>query len=137
MTASHSIQVDPWTSIVTITIGGFFDAAALTVLIADREQTYKQLRCPPNMHVTLCDVTDCKLQAQDIVAGFRHMMADPRRRSRLLAFVVGDSLVRMQIRRLVAGRDDVRTFADRDEALAWLREPDATVQTISAAGRRA
>jgi hypothetical protein len=128
MEASHSINVDPSTSTVTITVTGFFDQPALMRLVADREEAYKKLRCPPNQHVTLCDVSDCALQSQDMVAGFRQMIADPRRRSRRLAFVVGSSLARMQIRRMIAGRDDVLCFVDRNEAAAWLREPDGAAR---------
>lgn len=79
----------------------------------------------PSAQVMLCDISDMKIQSQDIVAAFARVMGDPRYAGRRVAFVVSGTLARMQLMRIISGRT-VAIFATTREAEAWLF--DATAQ---------
>ena len=70
------------------------------------------------------DLTDCQLQSQTITAAFKAIMADGATRSCRMAFIFGDSPTRMQIRRILAERDDIGLFVDEASAMAWLTEAE-------------
>jgi len=123
MAASHSIDVDP-RGVVRYTLAGFFDQTSLASLRAERAAKLPLLETPPNQHVTLCDVSQCAIQLQEVLAILRTMLADPRWQARRLAFVVGGALARMQVRRVVPIMPNVRWFDDRPSAEAWLEEAD-------------
>jgi hypothetical protein len=89
-----------------------------------RSRAHAELTCPPNRHVTLVDVSALKLQAQAVLPAFMTQIADPALRSRRLAFVVGGSLARMQVRRVTV-RDDLFTATTIAEAEAYLFAGDA------------
>ena len=123
MAASHSIDVDP-RGVVRYTLAGFFDQTSLASLQAERAAKLPLLETPPNQHVTLCDVSQCAIQSQEVLAILRTMLADPRWQARRLALVVGGALARMQVRRVVPIMPNVRWFDDRPSAEAWLEEAD-------------
>ena len=91
----------------------------------DREKAFDQLTCAPNAHLTLVDVRNCLLQPQALAAGFQQLMSQSAKRSRRMAFVFGASPARMQVRRILAERDDIALFLDEAEAMRWLTEPEA------------
>lgn len=68
----------------------------------------------------MVDLTDCLLQPQVLASAFQQLMADQRTRSRRMAFVFGASPARMQVRRILAQRDDIGLFVTETEAMAWL-----------------
>ncbi len=74
----------------------------------------------PEHHITIIDVTEFKIQSQPIADGFAAMLSNPAIRSNKLAFVLGDSPVRMQLRRMIG--DNAKLFDDMDSARAWLSE---------------
>ena len=77
------------------------------------------LRCGRNEHVTLVDIRAMKIQAQEMVSAFRAMIVAPETRARRLALVVGNSTVRMQVRRLVVS-PDIACFDEPTAAEFWL-----------------
>ena len=119
MQATQTIRVDPQQKLVAITLTGFFDAAGATQLAIDAKAAIDSLAGPRNQHLTLIDVSDCKLQSQDVVAAFQNALGNPLYTSRRLAFVTDSSLSRIQVRR-VLNRDTARWFGNRREAEAWL-----------------
>lgn len=119
MDAIYKVEVDPVGNIVRHYLAGFFQPIDVEMHVAARDAAHEQLTSGPNEHVTLVDVRDMKIQQQDIVKAFSSVLADPRHRSRKLAFVVALSLARMQLLRATASRD-ARYFTDIDEAEAWL-----------------
>ncbi|MDM7955616.1 hypothetical protein [Blastomonas sp.] len=119
MDAVYTIEVDPIRNIVRHYLAGFFEPADVERYVAARNAAHAQLTSGPNQHVTLVDVRDMKIQQQDIVKAFGGVLADPRHRSRKLAFVVALSLARTQLQRATVSRD-ARFFTSRDEAEAWL-----------------
>lgn len=119
MNAHFSITVDPTIHLLSIRMGGFFSQADVGAFDADLRQKVPTLNCGPNEHITLVDVTEMRIQLQDIVAMFAKIVSTPQHRSRRLAFVTGSSLARMQTRRLT-DRPDVEFFTDHDAAKHWL-----------------
>lgn len=121
MSATFSIHVEPERDLVRIRMAGFFTEADIEDFLAARCNAHRQLRCAPNAHLTLNDLSGMKIQAQDIVAAFQSMLASPDYRSRRLAFVTGSTLARGQLLRAATGRY-VRCFDDAATAEAWLFE---------------
>ncbi|NIJ65416.1 hypothetical protein FHR20_002378 [Sphingomonas leidyi] len=119
MSADFTIDVDPARDLVRIRMGGFFTSADIDAFLAERARAHAQLTCGPNRHLTLNDLRDMKIQAQESVEMFRAMLADPAHRSRRLAFVIGRTLARTQLQRAL-DRRIARCFDDPWAAEAWL-----------------
>jgi hypothetical protein len=125
MLANFSIDVNPARDLVAIRMSGFFAAADIERFLAARAAAHARLRCGPNQHVTLNDLTAMKVQSQEAVAAFAAMLSAPAYRSRRLAFVVSRTLARTQLLRALNGRD-ARCFEDSAAAEAWLFAPEIT-----------
>ncbi|THD36061.1 MAG: hypothetical protein E7773_08995 [Sphingomonas sp.] len=129
MTAHFTVAADPARDLVRIKMSGFFTPADIDAFYAARAAEHAKLTCGRNQHLTLNDLRDMKVQAQDVVAAFQSLLADPAYRSRRLAFVVSRTLARSQLMRAL-DRRVARCFEDAREAEAWLLAPDA--DTIAA-----
>ncbi len=119
MEARFSIANDVAHGLMRITMSGFFEPADIARFVAERDAAFRQLKTRPNEHLSLVDIRAMDIQASESVMGFQQVLADPRYRSRRIAFVVGRSLAAMQIRRAAKGRD-TQFFDELDEAEAWL-----------------
>ncbi len=128
MEARFSIANDVAHGLMRITMSGFFEPADIARFVAERDAAFRQLKTRPNEHLSLVDIRAMDIQASESVMGFQQVLADPRYRSRRIAFVVGRSLAAMQIRRAAKGRD-TQFFDELDEAEAWLlaTPPQATL----------
>jgi hypothetical protein len=126
MSDKFSISVDPRHGLVSIVMKGFFSRKDLDAFVEARREAHSALGWPRNAHVTLNDVREMKIQAQDTVDSFQRILADPEYRSRRLAFLVKATLARLQLERALAGRADARCFEDLAEAEAWLFEEERT-----------
>lgn len=123
MEAAFEIDVDPVASLVKMKLSGFFTAESFAALVAARAVAFRRLRCGPNQHLSLTDIRAMKIQSQEMVATFSTMLADPKMRSRRLAFVVASSLARIQLQRAVGSRE-ARFFTDPVEAERWVLTGD-------------
>lgn len=124
MSANFHVEADPTRDLVRIRLSGFFTADDIEAFLEARRLAHAQLRCGPNRHLTINDVTDMKIQSQDIVAAFRDMLSAPEYQSRRLAFVTGPTLARSQLMRTLVNRN-ARCFDDQAAAEAWLFSKDA------------
>ncbi len=106
-------------NLIRLTMGGFFDGATIQQLRAELVEAVASLSCPPNDHVTLCDIRQMDIQSQERVGDFSRLVGSEDLRSRKLAFVTAKSLARLQAKRLTS-REGVDFFTDIDTALAWL-----------------
>ena len=70
--------------------------------------------------VSVCDYTRAGTQSQDVAEAMETMMRHPGVRSRRIGIVTGSALARLQARRLLAERPEVRFFDSREEALEWV-----------------
>jgi hypothetical protein len=134
MNADFSFDIDQPQGLVRITMAGMFTLADVRAFAEARREAHAALGWPKNAHLTLNDVREMKIQPQDTVCAFYKMLADPDYRSRRLAFVTAPTLVRGQLVRALAGRDDARCFDDPAAAEAWLLAEDADAPALRAAG---
>jgi hypothetical protein len=127
-----SIAVDPATAFVRIKLRGLLTVADVAEFANAQLAAYAGLAAAQGRHRTLCDVSECKIQLQEVVQAFRQLLADERLMSSRMAFVVGKSPARMQIRRLIL-RETCRFFETAAEAERWLQSdpcPSATEQMM-------
>jgi hypothetical protein len=127
MSASYTVTIDPRLGLLRITLGGFFELTDVEALETEKKAALVQLGRQRNGHLTLVDVSECKLQAQTVFGAFQSAIGDPRYMARRLAFVTGSSLVRMQVRRMTS-RDNMAFFTTIADAEAWLFEPVAALR---------
>jgi len=113
------IEADRRASLIRLTMGGFFDSATIGDMRAQLVTAIGSLTCPPNEHLTLCDIRGMDIQTQDRVEEFSRLVGSDDVRSRRLAFVTARSLARLQAKRLSA-RADVEFFSDLESAHDWL-----------------
>ena len=119
--ARFSVRADPDRDAIFVTLGGFFTPADVAAFSDAWWAAQTELRCGPNMHLTLCDIVDMNIQTQDVVNAFAEVVRHPTRHSRRMAMIVGVSLARLQAKRLPQPeRRDVAYFYDRAEAERWL-----------------
>ena len=120
MNDKFSISVDRRFGIVRIAMRDFFTREDLDAFVEARRKAHEELGWPRNAHVTLNDVREMKIQAQEIVDEFQRILSDPQYRSRRLAFVAKATLARLQLERGLAGRPGTRCFEGPAEGEAWL-----------------
>ena len=124
MDANFSIQVGVGLSLVRITLRGFFEPADVARFVAARDLAHQQLRCGPNEHLTLVNITDMQIQSQESVIEFQRVLSTPETASKRIAFVVAKSLARSQIQRAAQARS-AGYFQSTEEAEHWLLTGDA------------
>ena len=126
MHRGFSFEVDARRNLVRFVLTGLFTPDDVTDFLEERRKAHAKLTCPPGQHVTLTDLRAIKILPQETVMAWTAHLTDPQTRVRRLAFLVGQTLVRNQLTRALAGRDSRRTrcFTDLAEAEAWLMEED-------------
>jgi len=124
MSAGYTFDVDPSRNYVRLRMHGFFTPEDLPAFIAARREAHVRLTCAANAHVTLNDIRELKIQSKEIVDGFSRMLGDSAYHARRLAFVITPGLLRTQVMRALAGRDDARCFESKRNAEAWLFVPN-------------
>ena len=118
--ASFSIELDPPRHLVRIRLCGFFSAADIARFQTELLLVHRRLGCGRRgQPLTINDISGMAIQSQDVVARWSAFLADPAHRSRRLAFVVASTLARMQLQRVIGGRD-AKVFTDPTEAERWL-----------------
>ena len=71
LSASVDITVEPALNLVTYTLAGFLDAESVGKVGNARGAAMAQLRCPRNTHLTVIDISRCKIQSQEVIAAFK------------------------------------------------------------------
>ncbi len=135
MEDKFTIQADPASGLVRITMSGLFTLDDVGAFYEKRRKAHGQLGLPRNEHLTLNDVRALKILPQETLAAFCNMLADPDYHSRRLAFVVGPTLLRGQILRALAGRENARCFNHVEDAEDWLLEGQSAAQPVRRAVR--
>jgi hypothetical protein len=125
METSYEIAVDRRRSMLRIRLAGFFQIEDVARFAERKRAAHGDLRSPPNMHTTLVDIAECKIQPQQVVGAFAALIGETRYRARRTAFVTGSSLATMQVRRMIGGQPDMRLFTDMAIAEAWLQDQAA------------
>lgn len=118
-TPSFQINTVAEQRFVHITLGGLFGLDDVVAFATAQREAYKSLPTPVTDHVTLCDVSQCRIQLHPVVEAFRALLNQRALMGARIGFVVGQSSARMQLRRLIS-RDNAKVFDDVAEAKAWL-----------------
>jgi hypothetical protein len=119
MMGHYSISINRAARLVRIELRGLLtlqDVHDFAVAQANAYRIQFGTRC---QHLTLCDVSECNIQVQEVVEAFRTLLRDESLMSKRMAFVTGKSSAKMQIRRLI-DRDSCRFFEDAGTAELWL-----------------
>lgn len=119
MAGHFTIEIDSPRKLLRVCLSGFYSVEDVERYHAAVDEASIALGGPPSRQRMICDVTEMRIQAQDVVAAFQKVMGDPKYRARRVAFVVASSLARMQVQR-VAGNRDTQLFDNAGEALEWL-----------------
>lgn len=138
MSASYSVRIEPENNLLVATLFGFFSVEDMTSFRNDLLSGIEGLKCRPGQHLALHDIRDCKIQSQEVVNALRAMSDEKHVVARRLAVVAGDSLMRMQLNRILVGRDS-RVFKDLVSARHWLlakSKPAAQVKAVAHEGAR-
>lgn len=123
MNAAYAFTVDPARSCIRLRMGGFFTPADMPGLLAARSGAHAQLLCLPHEHITLIDLRDMKIQAQEMVEAFAGMLSNAGFHGRRLAVVVSPGLLRTQVRRIIQEHAGVQIFESLRMAEAWIFSP--------------
>lgn len=119
MRAEFTIVPDRHNNLMRVKLAGFFTQQDVASFANAYREGLGQLN--GYGHLTLADIREMAIQAQDIVIAFADFMASPTTRSRKLAFICGSTLARLQAQRLTT-RADVQFFQSAFAAEAWLLE---------------
>lgn len=120
MSASFRIVGHKTTGLLDVTLGGLFEYGDIQRLQTALIDEVGRLGCAPGTHRSIYDIRDCKIQSQDVVQRLRKLSDRPGRVACKLAIVVGPSLMRMQLRRIIGEERAMQTFDDRPAALSWV-----------------
>ncbi len=71
----HAVSCDPHRNLIRITLSGLFTVADVDAFRRDLIARHAELTCPPNQHVSLCQLTSMKIQPQEVVAAFAAVAA--------------------------------------------------------------
>jgi hypothetical protein len=125
MTADFTIDLDPARRLMTVRMSGFYTLADVQRYAdAVREATAKLGGAPEDQRM-INDITEMKIQSQEIVEAFRRFMGDPRYSRRRVGFVVTSTLARQQLQRTIGSRE-ARVFTDIADAERWVFAEDRT-----------
>jgi hypothetical protein len=118
---NFSITVDKGRDYIEVRLIGFLGMQT----VAEFDEAYRaakaRLGADRSCHITLIDISELKIQAQNVVSDFALMLSDPAIHSARLAFVTGDTPAKMQLRRIIG--DNAALFDTMDEARNWLLQP--------------
>ena len=99
--------------------------------MAEEQAAAANMGCSAGDHVILVDTTELKLQSQEIFSACQQFIDSAPRKARKIALVVGQSVSRMQARRLMSSKR-LGTFGSTAEAMDWLLERGQTLEAASA-----
>jgi hypothetical protein len=118
---NFSVNVDPLRDYVEVELRGFLDPQTASDFNDEYRIAKARLSANRNRHITLINVSELKIQAQNVVSDFALMLSDSTIQSARLAFVVAEAPVKMQLRRLL--HDHAAMFDTVEEARTWLLRP--------------
>lgn len=119
MGGDFSIEIDKPRNLLCVRMSGFYSVEDVARYHAAIDAATEELGGAPSRQHMLNDISEMRIQSQEVVAAFRSVMSDPRYRARRVAFVVASTLARLQLQRVIGSRR-ARMFESEAEALAWL-----------------
>jgi hypothetical protein len=120
-TGAYSLELHPPGDLITTTLSGFFTVAGVMAYAAEAEQLIERTALLHGGYRLIIDVSGCAIQPQDVITAFS-VHVDNVPRARRLAVVTGDSIIRMQMRRIIR-HSDMAMVESAPEALVWCETP--------------
>jgi hypothetical protein len=117
------IETSPADRIISVRMIGGFTLDGARECAAAKEAAVNHLGPPYDVHSTLVDVRELRIQTRDVFAIFTSFVANTRHKSRKIAIVGGEGTARMQFRRVAEReplRDNMRFFTAVGDARDWL-----------------
>lgn len=119
MNANFSIELRRERNLLDVRMAGFFTLDDVARYRAAITAASRELGGDPGQQIMICDISEMRIQSQEVVEAFRQNMADPLYARRRVALVASATLARTQAQRAV-GRREARMFTSRADAEAWL-----------------
>ena len=137
MTRAISLSVDPDHRLLRFRLAGFLTVEDARNVSAQKLKAITDLGGDPTDHVSLVDVSQCTIQAQDVAALFTQIIANPQYRARRAAFLVHPtSLSKMQVRRMLQGSGgSARLFENEARPLCGCSKRKAEGRLAGSAAR--
>jgi hypothetical protein len=118
-----TIAAHPRRKLLRVALQGFFTVEQVAWFARSAQEAVAGMGCRSGDWVHICDISDMKVQSQEVAEAFTRFINHPERRSRKLAIVTGQSPVRMQIKRVLAC-SDAGVFKTVMEAERWISESE-------------
>ncbi|RYD59866.1 MAG: hypothetical protein EOP60_01090 [Sphingomonadales bacterium] len=118
----YAFELDQPRGLLRIKLIGFWNLETASAFAIDQQVAVASLGCGKNMHVVLADLSDFKIQSQEVVNACKAFIDGARNSARRLALVGGEGLARIQSKR-VLGREEMRMFSNVRDAEEWLLSP--------------
>lgn len=126
-TQTFRIDVEQKNALVALRLIGFWKTADVAEFGKAQQTAVHDLGCAPGTHLVLADLSDFKLQSQEVVDAFTTLIATASIKARRLALVLGAGLAWMQAKRMVV-RDKIAGFTDAKAARRWLLTGDVALE---------
>lgn len=121
---------------VCLTACGFFTLEQTERAAVDLHVAIRSLGARAGQHVTLYDYSEVQVVTAPVLERLGRYFTDPVMRplwARRVAFVTQSALLGLQLQRIQ--RENMRVFADRKEATAWLLAAQDRPRALSVANR--
>ncbi len=116
----HTITTDLETSIIEVEASGFWTVPHVEGFLRDLEREARRVLATGKRHMLLGNFSQSAIQPQEVVAMLQRVALTIPLKSRKVALFTDGKLARLQVKRIVAVRDDMAVFDDRTSAMAWL-----------------
>ena len=116
----HTITTDLDTGIIEVEASGFWTVPHVEGFLRDLEREARRVLATGKRHMLLGNFSQSAIQPQEVVAMLQRVALTIPLKSRKVALFTDGKLARLQVKRIVAVRDDMAVFDDRTSAMTWL-----------------
>jgi len=116
----HTITTDLDTGIIEVEASGFWTIPHVEGFLRDLDGEAQRVLATGKRHMLLGNFSRSAIQPQEVVAMLQRVALTIPLKSRKVALFTDGKLARLQVKRIVAVRDDMAVFDDRASAMTWL-----------------
>ncbi|RMB54024.1 hypothetical protein C8J44_1638 [Sphingomonas sp. PP-CE-3A-406] len=116
----HTITTDLDTGIIEVEASGFWTIPHVEGFLRDLNGEARRVLATGKRHMLLGNFSRSAIQPQEVVAMLQRVALTIPLKSRKVALFTDGKLARLQVKRIVAVRDDMAVFDDRTSAMTWL-----------------
>ncbi len=116
----HTITTDLDTGIIEVEASGFWTIPHVEGFLRDLDREARRVLATGKRHMLLGNFSRSAIQPQEVVAMLQRVALTIPLKSRKVALFTDGKLARLQVKRIVAVRDDMAVFDDRASAMTWL-----------------